>query len=72
MVWVIAALRCRNNVSYSVKEQVFLVKMYWIMGSPSVTQKEFKKWFGGQDDSNETTVCCLEEKGSLVDKHGKH
>jgi hypothetical protein len=53
-------------------EQVFLVKMYWIVGSPNVTQKEFKKHFRGRDDPSETIICGLEEKGSLVDEHCKH
>jgi hypothetical protein len=42
------------------------------MGSPNVTQKEFKKHFHGQDYPRETIICGLGEKGSLVDEHGKH
>jgi hypothetical protein len=59
---------------YSLEEQVFIVKAYWITGSIKNCQRRFAEQFGGQNPPSKRciqfSVKKLETKGILLDLHG--
>jgi hypothetical protein len=59
---------------YSLEEQVFTVKTYWITGSIKNCQRRFVEQFGGQNPPLKRCIQLLvkklETKGTLLDLHG--
>jgi hypothetical protein len=59
---------------YSLEEQEFIVKTYWITGSIKNFQRRFVEQFGGRNPPLkhciQLLVKKLETKGTLLDLHG--